>query len=235
MQDLSAIDLTTTTFVDLTQPLFSGMPGSKVHGRAEVWTEHPFPAGYPDGCHIAVTHIKLAVHLGTHVDAPRHFIPDGKTVDEFDLERFVRPAVTIHLPRQGSVPVTADELAPHMDEVQPGDFVFLYFGYAERFLDEDFHEHPYLTLDAAQYLLQRGVSGLGVDTVTPDMPAQHRPPDFDFPVHKTLLGVDVLIFENLGPGLAQIAGTRRLVVAAPLPLAGDGALVTPFAVVPAPA
>jgi kynurenine formamidase len=164
------------------------------------------------------------------VDAPRHFFVDGKTVDQFPLERFVRPAVTLALELEGPVAVTAEDLEPARAHVQEGDFLFLSFGYAGRFGTPAYYDHPYLTRDAAEFLLSLGVSGLGTDTLTPDQPTEHREQGFDFPVHRTLLAEDVLIYENLGPGLRTIAGRRVLVSAVPLPLAGDGSLVAPYAV-----
>jgi len=218
------------TLVSLAQPLFAGMPASPVHGTSRIWAEHPYAEGRPEGCHITVTHIDQAVHVGTHVDAPRHFYPDGKTVDQYELDRFVRPAVTVALPLDGPVAVTADDLREPLGAVEPGDFVFLSFGYAERFREPDYFRHPYLTPDAAELLVELGASGLGTDTPTPDPPNELRGPGFDWPEHQVLLRADVLIFENLGPGLVHLESTRSPVSAVPLPIAGDGSLVAPYAV-----
>lgn len=218
------------TLVSLAQPLFTGMPAAPVHGTARIWAEHPFPEGHPEGCRITVTHIDQAVHVGTHVDAPRHFYPDGKTVDQYELDRFVRPAVTVALPLDGPVAITADDLREPLLAAEPGDFVFLSFGYAERFREPEYFRHPYLTRDAAELLVELEVSGLGTDTPTPDAPNELRGSGFDWPAHQTLLRADVLIFENLGPGLARLESTRSPVSAVPLPIAGDGSLVAPYAV-----
>ena len=233
MRGLPPIDVTTSSFLDLSQPLSNWIPGSQVHGPVVLWAEHPFPADYVDGCLISVTHINVAVHLGTHVDAPRHFFAEGKTIEEIPLERFVRPAVTTSMPLEGALPVTADDLRRAVpDELEPGDFLFLYLGFAERATDESYYDHPYLTGDAAEYLLERGISGLGTDTMSPDKPVPLREFGFAFPVHQALLRADVLIFENLGSRLAEIVGRRVLVAAVPLPSSCDGSLVAPFAIVP---
>jgi kynurenine formamidase len=54
-----------------------------------------------------------------------------------------------------------------------------------------------------------------MDVFTPDMPGGFRPDGFDWPVHQVLLGQDTLIIENLGPGLAKVAGHRVEIVAVP--------------------
>ncbi|GAC1583304.1 MAG: hypothetical protein NVS3B18_16480 [Candidatus Dormibacteria bacterium] len=215
--------------IDLGQPLFTGMPASAVHGSARIWAEEPFGPDFVPGCLISVTHVDLALHVGTHVDAPRHFFADGKTVTDYPLERFVRPAVTAHLPLDGEVPVSREQLRAALGQVEPGDFVLVCFDYALRFRDPQYFHHPYLTEDAAQLVVELGASGFGTDTLTPDQPAGSRAQDFAFPAHQTLLGNDVLIFENLGPGLREIAGRRVPVSAVPLPVAADGSLVAPYA------
>ena len=71
---------------------------------------------------------------------------------------------------------------------------------------------------------------VGVDTITPDLPGAHRPADYHFPVHMRLLGAEVLIMENVGPGVAELVGRRVEVVAVPLPIRGaDGSPVMALA------
>src|SRR5262249_22982205 len=60
-----------------------------------------------------------------------------------------------------------------------------------------YDEHPYLSDEAARWLVDRGVRMLGVDTPTPDLPVAGRPPGFDWPVHRILLSNHVLVVEHL--------------------------------------
>lgn len=216
--------------ISLAQTLFPGAPHASAHGDVRVWQETPFPEGSVDGCRVTITHLSMSTHIGTHVDVPRHFFADGKTVDEYALERFIRPAVVASVAREGIVAVTAAELETALPEVHPGDTVLLSFGYANRFRKREYLSHPYLSDDAAEYLVSLRIGALGVDVMTPDMPTHHRPPNFQFPVHRTLLSNDVLIFENLGAGIDAIAGQRVLLVAPPVPIEGaDGAFLAPVA------
>jgi arylformamidase len=184
----------------------------------------------PDG-EVCFTRLSIVSHTGTHVDAARHFFPSGRTIEEYELDRFVRPAIAVDARREGPVPLTRAELEREAPDLRPGDALLIYFGYAERFGDPDYYDHPYLSVEATEYALEREAGLVGVDTLTPDLPAMRRPESgYDFPVHHSLLSADVLIIENLGPNLAQLLGRRFLLVAAPLRIVGgDASPVVPVA------
>jgi arylformamidase len=231
---VAALDAGEGRFVDLAQPLFADAPRSPAHGEIRIWQEEPFSFELPDGCRVVITHVNSSAHAGTHVDAPRHFLPNGATIDEIELNRFIRPAVVADLRHEGARAVQPEALLPALERARPGDFCFIRFGYAERYRTPDYHLHPFLTRAAAELIVSRGISAVGTDTLTPDIPAAARQADFDFPVHRTLLEADVLIFENLGPGLNALGDTRCLVSAPPLRIQhADGAMVAPWAYLPA--
>jgi arylformamidase len=178
----------------------------------------------------STTHIAMTAHTGTHIDAARHFFPMAPTLDMYPDDRFVGTGIVLDVRREGPVPLDAGELRRATPGIRPHDIVLLYFGYAERFGTDAYRDHPYLTKDAAEFLVQSKVNIVGTDTITPDLPVRHRPEEYDNPVHRTLLGNDVLIIEHLGPGLKTIAGTRLTIVAFPLLIRGtDGAPSAVFA------
>lgn len=217
------------SWLSLAQPLFNGMPRAAAHGAVSFEVEHHERPDLPGPSVVCVTKMQMAAHVGTHVDAARHFYPDGRTIDEYGPDAFMGPGVVMDLRRDGVTAVTADDIEACPVQVQHNDIVFLWFGYAERFRDPTYHDHPYLTKDAAEWLVDRGVRMVGVDTITPDVPSQRRPADYSFPVHMTLLGRDVLIVENLGPRLALVANRRVEIAAIPAPIVGgDAAPVAPL-------
>ena len=112
----------------------------------------------------------------------------------------------------------------------PGDYVFLCFGYGALFASPTYYDYPFLTVEAAQYLVSLGIGAFGSDTLSPDPPPVYRGEGFDYPAHQAFLANDVLIVENLGVGLERVAGERVLVVAPPLPIASaDGSMAVPYA------
>jgi len=210
-----------TRWIELSQPWFEGMPRCPGHDPVRFWTVKKPKALEHMLSESSVTHFELAAHVGTHVDAARHFIAGATTIDQYPLERFIGPAVVWDVRREGPVPLTAAELAEARPEVRPGDSVLLYFGYAERFREPSYHEHPYLTADAADWLVERRINLLGTDTVSPDYPIPLQPAGFLWPAHGRLLGHDILIVENLGPGLAQVLGRRVTFIGAPMRIEGS--------------
>lgn len=207
-------------WVELSQPWFVGMPTCPDHGEVSFTVAHG-PLSLESGpSESSVTHIRMAAHVGTHIDAARHFLSGAKTIDQYPLERFVGPAVVVDVRRSGAVEVSAKELESAAPAIQRGESVLLCFGWAERFRDESYHVHPYLSKDAADFLVQAEINLLGTDTVSPDLPIPVQPPDYQWPVHGRLLGNDILIIENLGVGLKELLGQRVTLVAAPLRIEG---------------
>jgi kynurenine formamidase len=178
----------------------------------------------PETDGVSVQWLGTSTHTGTHVDAPRHFVPDGATIDELPLDRFAGAGVVLDVEREGPGEVDADALASAAGTVEPGDLVFVRTGWGERYGTPEYARYPWLTADAADWLLDREVKLLGVDTRSPDRPRAMRPDDWDaYPVHRRLLPAGVLIAENLRLP-ASLAGERVEVFGFPVNVrGGDGA------------
>lgn len=153
-----------------------------------------------------VTQICLGSHTGTHVDAPRHFFPNGATLDQFPLERFMGPGVVLDC-RGPSVEGLAEQL--HRFPLAPKGLTLLWT------------EGAPITIQAARLLLQAGVGLAGIDA-----PSIDRAP---YPVHRLLLEKDVLIVENLR-GLDRLGAGPVNCAFLPLALKGtDGAPIRAIA------
>lgn len=219
--------------VDLSQPLTDDMAGWRGTERAEITMSEVAIDHAVSGGRISATHINMFAHAGTHVDAARHFYPGGKSIDQYEIEQFVCRGVAIDLRREGAHEVSADELRAADPGMRAGDAVLLYFGYAERYTQDGYFEHPYLSGEAAEYLAEKEIGVFGADLITPDCPAHRRETPFPYPVHTALLSQEVPIVENLGPGLARVIGREFLFVMAPLTIPGaDASPVVPLALLP---
>ena len=222
--------------VNLAQPFFTGMPHGSRH-EVPSFTPVRRTVTYPEGsAETSTTEIRMAAHVGTHIDAARHFYPEGPSIDQYPYTRFSGPGVVLDVRREGPLPITGDELRRATPEIRSGDIVLLYTGYAERFGQDAYRHHPYLAEDAAEFLVQRKVSMVGTDTITPDVPVAHRAEGFGHPIHRLLLKHDVLIIEHLGPGLKEVLGRRLLLATLPLRIVGgDGSPIAACAFVEEPA
>jgi arylformamidase len=206
------------TIVDLTHPFDKG-----------VYNPPPFPdvlIGTLQGGTGAIrdTVVSFVVHVGTHIDAPLHVCAGGGDARSLDLAVLVGPAVAWPIPCDQARAIDASELAEARPVARPGDRVFLATGWERYFRQaERYARHPHLSAEAAEWLLEQGVSLIGMDTPTPDLAAPLRPDDFDYPVHRELLQRGVPIVENLA-NLEAVVGRRFVAYVCPLPIVGaDGA------------
>ncbi len=208
---------------DLSQTYANGMP------RAATIPEPSFErlkSVERDG--ISVTQLSVATHIGTHLDAPSHVIAEGKTIDQIPLDMLVGPAAVVSVKKPGGEKITAQDLVDAGPNISPGDALLLHTGWGSKFGADDYHEHPYLAEDAAQWIVDNRLRLVGVDTITTELPGHMRQPEFDFPIHHILLGSGVLIIEHLF--LEEVIGQRFNLVVGSLKIAdADGAPARVFA------
>ena len=179
------------------------------------------PAAEFDADGYRVTEITCGSHTGTHVDAPAHTEPDGQTLDEFPIERFVMDSVLVDCrDLEAREPITPD-LVPETD----ADCIVFMTGWDRHWGSDRYHEHPYLAPETAQ-TCARGGYDVGIDTLNPDptpSPNARESEPEGFQAHHALLGNECLVVENL-TRLDRIPARFELHVY-PLALGGDGAPV----------
>ena len=192
------------------------------------------PAATVDADGYAVERVELGSHTGTHVDAPAHVIPDGRTLDEFDPEAFVFEAVRVDCRGFGAREAIPAALVPTGTDA---DCVVFDTGWADHWGTPRYRDHPYLAPEAGSACAEAGLA-VATDTLSPDPtpPAEGDAGDAGqagddtttgAPVHEAVLGAGRPIVENL----TGLGGLRRFELRAlPLALCGDGAPVRAVAV-----
>ena len=204
--------------VDLSRLIYDGMPKIPVLPDVHVQKFLSLEKGHA----LNVTELSLPCHAGTHVDAPIHIVPNGKSIEELPLDAFVGNGATISVQKKGGEEVTAEDLDRSGILVEKGDILMLHTGWDEKFDSPDYNLHPYLSVDAAEWMVKRGIKMFGIDCITVDLPTPLRPKGFNFPIHKMLLGNNVLIAENV-TNLRPIIGKKTRILALPLRIKGSDA------------
>ncbi len=204
--------------VDLSRIIYDGMPKIPILPDVHVQRCISLEKGQP----LNVTELSLPCHAGTHVDAPIHIVPNGKSIEELPLDAFVGPGAVIAVKKKGGEEVTAADLEKSGVAVSRGDILMLCTGWDEKFESPDYNLHPYLSVDAAKWMVEKGVKLFGIDCITVDLPTPLRQKGFDFPVHRILLGNGVLIAENVA-NLGRIVGRKTRILALPLRVKGSDA------------
>ena len=205
-------------WVDLSQPFDADAP----HGPLPPPEFEQLRDVERDGAN--VQWYGAATHVGTHVDAPRHFVPDGDTISDLSVDRFAGEGVVLDLARDEPAAIDAEALAAADGRVREGDVVLIRTGWGQRYKEDGYERYPWLDASAADWLLEREPKLVGVDTRSPDRPRAMRPERWDaYPVHRQLLPAGTLIAEHLRIP-ASLAGERCEVFGFPVHLrGGDGA------------
>ncbi len=194
-----------------------------------------------------VTEFTLTTHTNTHVDAPSHVFKDGKTLSELPLEKFYGSTIVLDTPKGPLGEITAEDLDEKGGEIREGDIVLFCTGWG-RYLHAERAQpaylaanHPGLVESAALWLVERKVKAVGIDcfavrhpklspALSPQDLLANKPKPIE-PVHKHLLGNDIVIVEQL-MNLESIKGQRVTAAFFPLPFLGvDGSPVRAVAIV----
>jgi arylformamidase len=168
--------------------------------------------------------VVLGTHIGTHADAPRHFIPDGGTIDEIPLDVLVGPATVADFTECRPLQeIDVADLKTRLGDKIPQRLI-LRTGWSQYFGDMKFYnEYPFLSENAAQWLVDNRVRLIAMDTPSPDNPAHSRGTEKDSPNHKILLGAGVVLVEYL-TNLKALTALEVELIVMPLKLKGcDGA------------
>lgn len=173
---------------------------------------------------------KCSASLGTHIDAPYHFVNGGRTIDKLRLNELLSPACVIDIRPQvqqnEDYTLTVNDIlkweAEH-GKISEGNIVLICTGWSSRWPNVESYRNmdaqgimhfPGVSIEAAQLLLERNVVGLGIDTFSPDAGIATT-----FPVHNLMLNKDKIFIENL-TSVEQLPATGAFIIALPLNIEG---------------
>lgn len=175
---------------------------------------------YAEGTEFQLDDIKLIGNSGTYIDSPFHRYADGKDLASLALSSTINlEAIVIR--------------APHLNECTPvgleafegkqltGKAILIDTGWSKKFNTENyFDQHPFVTEEAADYLLSQDVALVGIDSHNIDDTRGNTRP-----VHTILLGAEIPIVEHL-TNLSALPDQGFRFFAAPIKFKGVGTFPT---------
>jgi arylformamidase len=198
---------------DISLPIYAGMLGGPNDPEVKISLVRDPDKGDP----VTMSQITMISHTGSHVDAPRHFLIDGTTIDVVHLETFIGPARVIEI--KDTVSIKPAELERH--DIQPGERIIFKTKNSSWVYNTDKYSegYVYITREAARYLVERKVRLVGIDYITV---GSWEDPEENRVIHRVLLENGVSILEEIN--LAGVKAGRYELLALPIRLRqGDAA------------
>jgi len=168
-------------------------------------------------------------HVGTHVEAPRHFLADGGDTASLELDRLMGPAVVIDVrDKEVDEPITREDLEAG-GPIEVGDRVITMTGRHGQYRTCASHDRPYLTEEAVEWLVHdRRIRCLGTDSSGFEV---RGGPD-RYVNHRIVNRAAVPVLECL-TNLVELRRRRIFLIALPWPVEGlDACPVRAIAIEP---
>ncbi|MEG2290468.1 MAG: cyclase family protein [Clostridium sp.] len=173
---------------DLTHIIYSDMP-------VFPGTEQPIleKANTVEKDGFQETKITMYSHTGTHIDAPAHMLNNGPYLDNLSIEHFIGNATILDFSNSDLKHIDVDSLIWYEEKIKAVEFIIIKTGWNKYWGTERyFEDFPALTEDAAKWLTQFNLKGIGIDAISIDDMKSTT-----FAVHKTLMPKNIIIIENL--------------------------------------
>ena len=181
--------------IDLSHTIETGMPmfsDQAPQPSIEPWMSHSQAAssGHYLNCTCEISEVHFVTSLGTYLDSPYHFDPDGLSIESLNLEQLILPGVVVDCTHVAAHQAIGPEVLS--DITLEGMAVLFRTDWSQYWGQPEYFDFPYLSADTAQRLKNMGAKLVGVDFLVVD--DQTNP---ERPVHVTLLKHNILIVENL--------------------------------------
>jgi len=187
-------DLEEKRIVDLSHVIEHGMttyPGLPAPHICDFWTREGSAENYDDGSSFQIGRIDMVANTGTYLDSPFHRYADGIDLADLPLRSLADlPGIVVR--RQWENELATD--AVHFEGLDiGGKAVLIHTGWDRHWRTERYGEgHPFLTADAADWLIASGAALVGIDSNNiDDTRVRARP------VHTKLLGANIPICEHM--------------------------------------
>lgn len=221
LKEVSLMNGKQTRVIDLTYSIEEGMLTFAAPWHPKVSIKQLGSIGV-EGRETRALH--FGTHTGTHMDAPLHFVQRGSSIDQIQLDKLIGEVVIIDFSFLRENEAVTGEM---LREVQIAKRMIFRFGWGKHWGNTRFYTgYPFFTIDAADYLISKGVELIGMDTPSPDDSRIKLGSAEDSQIHKEFLNAGVILLEYLAnlDGVDNNEGWSIIVM--PLKLKGaDGSPV----------
>ena len=201
---------------------YGGLPSPSI---SDWLSRDASTARYGPGTTFQIGKIELLANTGTYIDAPFHRYQDGRDIADYALEAVADLlGIVIRVSRAGR-PI---DRARFEGQELKGKAVIVHTGWDKHWRTDTYSagQHPFITKDGAEYLVQAGAALVGIDSLNID-----DDKDGARPTHTTLLGAGVAIVEHM-TNLAALPDSGFRFFAVPPKVRGMGSFpVRAFALV----
>jgi kynurenine formamidase len=187
-------DLEEKRIVDLSHVIehgmttYKGLPGPHI---CDFWTREGSAENYDDGSNFQIGRIDMVANTGTYVDSPFHRYADGIDLADLPLASLADlPGIVVRRPWENDLATDVQQF----DGLDVrGKAVLVHTGWDRHWRTERYGEgHPFLTADAADWLVENGAALVGIDSNNiDDTRVRARP------VHTKLLAANIPICEHM--------------------------------------
>ena len=200
--------------------------------RIQILKYEPIKKAARDIFNVTVIN-QMHMHAGAHVDVPLHSVQEGKTVEQYPIDRYIGEGVVLDFRRKRPAEeITEEDIRIYEDSISDEDVVMLCTDWSKKrgYNSDYLYKWPYLGVPACNFLAERkvkavGTEGLSIAGWTGNVPAQGpvtKASSAD--IHNALLEKDILIIEglsNLSDILQDEKTARALFVFTPLNFVGS--------------
>lgn len=159
-------------------------------------------------------------HIGTHIDAPSHMLNSNIMISDYDIEKFIGKGVFLNFENQKDIILREEDKS----KIEEDSIVLVYTNMDKKIgSDEYYNDHPKVSIELCKYLVEKKVKILALDFYSPD--------SLPLTIHKTLLGNDVLIVENIKNAHLLKDVSDFVLNMIPIKTKAEGAFIRAFATI----
>ncbi len=207
----SQVNMNFRKWIDISVPLHNEM----VHWPNDPPFQTELVQSILQGATNNLSRISMGAHTGTHVDAPRHFLQDGKDISRMPIDLMVGVSRVIEIrdPQQ----IKLEELIKH--QIQSGERLLFKTSNSPTVWQKNEFVRDFVSLskEAAEFLASQKIKLVGVDYLS--VGGYHSDGAY---IHRTLLSKEIWLIEGLN--LSEVKPGRYFLICLPLKIvSGDGA------------